>query len=72
MEPPGRVGLKVYYPVIKSFNSILGREVMRSLESDSFTHAEQTISRFICFYNNETMHLGVDYYTSGHAYLKWK
>ena len=45
---------------------------MRRFESESFTHAELTISRFISFYNNETLHSDVDYYTSRHAYLKSK
>ncbi|MDG6999510.1 MAG: transposase [Nitrososphaerota archaeon] len=43
-----------------------------TLQFESFTHAEQTISRFISFYNNERLHSGVDYYTTRPAYLKWK
>ena len=54
------------------FNYILEKEVMRSFEFDSFTHAEQTISRFISFYNNERLLSGVDHYTPGQAYPKWK
>ncbi len=57
---------------IESFNSILEKELMRRFEFDSFTHAEQTISRFINFYNNERLHSGVGYYAPGQAYLKWK
>ena len=57
---------------IESFNSILEKEVIRRFEFDSFTHAEQTISRFIGFYNNERLHSGVGYYTPRQAYLKWK
>ncbi len=57
---------------IESFNSILEKELMRRFEFDSFTHAEQTISRFINFYNSERLHSGVGYYAPGQACLKWK
>jgi hypothetical protein len=42
-------------PGYVSHNAILEKGVMRSFELDSFTHAEQTISRFINFYNNERL-----------------
>jgi putative transposase len=57
---------------IESFSVILEKEVMRSFEFNSFTHAEQTISRFINFYNNERLHSGVGYCAPRQAYLKWK
>ncbi len=57
---------------IESFNAILEKEVIRRFEFDSFRHAEQTISRFINFHNNERLHSGVGYYAPRQAYLKWK
>jgi putative transposase len=57
---------------IESFSAILEKEVMRSFEFNSFTHAEQTISRFINFYNNERLYSGVGYCATRQAYLNWK
>ena len=34
--------------------------------------AENTISRFITFYNNERLHSAIDYRTPGEVYEKWK
>ena len=57
---------------IESFNSILEKEVIRRFEFSSFEDAENTISRFITFYNNERLHSAIDYRTPGEVYEKWK
>ena len=57
---------------IKSFSLILKREVIRRFEFFSFKDAENTISRFITFYNNERLHSAIDYRTPGEVYEKWK
>ena len=57
---------------IESFNSILEKEVIRRFEFSSFEDAENTISRFIAFYNNERLHSAIDYRTPREAYEKWK
>ncbi len=57
---------------IESFNSILEKEVIRRFEFSSFEDAENTITRFISFYNNERLHSAIDYGTPGEVYEKWK
>lgn len=57
---------------IESFNSIFEKEVIRKFEFCGFRDAEQTISRFISFYNNERLPSGVGYILPRQAYLKWK
>ena len=57
---------------IESFNSILEKEVIRRFEFSSFEDAENTISRFIAFYNNERLHSAIDYRTPREVYEKWK
>ena len=57
---------------IESFNSILDKEVIRKFEFSSFEDAENTISRFIEFYNNERLHSATDYRTPREVYEKWK
>ena len=57
---------------IESFNSILEKEVIRKFEFSSFEDAENTISRFIEFYNNERLHSATDYRTPREVYEKWK
>ena len=53
---------------IKSFNSILEKEVIRRFEFSSFKDADNTISRFISFYNNERLHSAIDYRTPREVY----
>ena len=38
----------------------------------SFEDAENTISRFIEFYNDERLHSAIDYKAPREAYEKWK
>ena len=57
---------------IESFNSILEKEVIRRFEFSSFEDAENTIYRFIAFYNNDRLHSAIDYRTPGEVYEKWK
>ena len=57
---------------IESFNSILGKEVIRRFEFSSFEDAENTISRFIALYNDERLHSAIDYRTPREVYEKWK
>ena len=57
---------------IKSFNSILDKEVIRKFEFSSFEDAENTISRFIAFYNNERLHSAIDYRIPRELNEKWK
>ena len=60
------------YAHIESFNSILEKEVIRRFEFSSFEDAENTISRFIAFYNNERLHSAIDYKTPKKVYEKRK
>ena len=57
---------------IESFNSILEKEVIRRFEFSSFEDAENTISRFIEFYNNERLHSAIDYKAPREVYEEWK
>ena len=57
---------------IESFNSILEKEVIRRFEFSSFEDADNTISRFIEFYNSERLHSAIDYRTPMEVYEKWK
>ena len=57
---------------IESFNSILEKEVIRRFEFSSFEDAENTISRFIEFYNNERLHSAIDYKAPRESYEQWK
>ncbi len=57
---------------IESFNSILEKEVIRRFEFSSFEDAENTISRFIEFYNNERLHSAIDYKAPKEVYEEWK
>jgi putative transposase len=57
---------------IESFNSILDKEVIRKFEFSSFEDAENTISRFIAFYNNERLHSAIDYRIPRELNEKWK
>jgi putative transposase len=57
---------------IEFFNSILEKEVIRKFEFSSFEDAENTIFRFITFYNNERLHSAIDYRTPMEVYEKWK
>ena len=57
---------------IESFNSILEKEVIRRFEFSSFEDAENTISRFIEFYNYERLHSAIDYKAPREVYEKWK
>ena len=57
---------------IESFNSILKKEVIRRFEFSSLEDSDNTISRFISFYNNERLHSAIDYRTPREAYEKWK
>ena len=57
---------------IESFNSILEKEVIGRFEFSSFENAENTISRFIEFYNDERLHSAIDYKAPREAYEKWK
>ena len=57
---------------IESFNSILEKEVIRRFEFSFFEDTENTISRFIAFYNNERLHSAIDYRTPRELYEKWK
>ena len=54
------------------FNSILEKEVIRKFEFSSFEDAENTISRFIAFYNNERLHSAIDYRIPRELNEKWK
>ena len=56
----------------ESFNSILEKEVIRRFEFSSFEDADNTISRFIEFYNSERLHSAIDYRTPREVYEKWK
>ena len=56
---------------IESFNSIL-EKVVRRFEFSSFEDAENIISRFIAFYNNERLHSAIDYRTPRELNEKWK
>ena len=44
----------------------------RRFEFSSFEDAENTISRFTAFYNNERLHSAIDYRTPRKVYEKWK
>ena len=57
---------------IESFNSILEKEVIRRFEFSSLENAENTISRFIEFYNNERLHSAIDYGKTREVYEEWK
>ena len=57
---------------IESFNSILEKEVIRRFEFSSFEDVDNTISRFIEFYNSERLHSAIDYRTPREVYQKWK
>jgi putative transposase len=57
---------------IESFNSILEKEVIRRFEFSSLENAENTISRFIEFYNNERLHSAIDYKAPREVYEEWK
>lgn len=57
---------------IVSFNFILKKEVIRRFEFSSFENADNTISRFIEFYNNVKLHLAKDYKAPREVYEKWK
>ena len=57
---------------IESFNSILKKEVIMRFEFSSFEDAENTISRYIAFYNNERLQSAIDYRTPREVYEKWK
>ena len=57
---------------IESFNSILEKEVVRRFEFSSFTDAENTIDRFIAFYNNERLHSAIGYKAPREVYEEWK
>ena len=60
------------YAHIESFNSILEKEVIRRFEFSFFKNTENTISRFIEFYNDEKLHSAIDYKASMEIYEKWK
>ena len=57
---------------IELFNSILEKEVIRMFELSSFEDAENTIIRFISFYNNEMVNPAIDYKAPKEVYEKWK
>ena len=57
---------------IESFNSILEKEVIRRFEFSSFEDAENAISTFIAFYNNERLHSALAYRTPREVYEKRK
>ena len=44
----------------------------RRVEFSSFKDADNTITMFISFYNNERLHSAIDYRTPGEVYEKWK
>ena len=46
--------------------------MIRRFEFSSFEDAENTISRFIAFYNNERLHSAIDYKTPKKVYEKRK
>ena len=56
---------------IESFNSILEKEVIRKFEFSSFEDAENTITRFIEFYNSERLHSAIDYKAPREGYEEW-
>ena len=56
---------------IESFNSILEKEVIRRFEFSSFENAENTISRFIEFYNDERLRSAIRYKTPKEVYEDW-
>ena len=57
---------------IESFNSILEKEVIRRFKFSTFEDAENTIFRFIEFYNNERLHSAIDYKAPREVYEQWK
>ena len=57
---------------IESFNSILEKEVIRRFEFSSFQDADDTIDRFIAFYNNERLHSAIGYKAPREVYERWK
>ena len=58
--------------VMKSFNFILEREVIKGFEFSSFENARNIIFRFIELCNNEGLHSGINYNTPREVYEKWK
>ena len=57
---------------IESFNSILEKEVVRRFEFSSVKDADDTISRFIEFYNNERLPSAIGYKAPRKVYEEWK
>ena len=57
---------------IESFNSILEKEVIRRFEFSSFEDAENTISRFIAFYNNERLHSAMIFFRRSFSFLSFR
>ena len=57
---------------IESFNSISEKEVIMGFEFSSLEDTENTISRFIEFYNNERLHLAINYKAPKEVYDEWK
>ena len=46
--------------------------MIRRFEFSSFRDADNTMSRFIEFYNNERLHSAIDYKAPGVVYEEWK
>ena len=46
--------------------------MIRRFEFSSFRDADNTMSRFIEFYNNERLHSAIDYRAPTEVYAKWK
>lgn len=46
---------------IESYHSIIERTICTRYEFDSLEHAKDVFARFVCFYNQERIHSGIDY-----------
>lgn len=57
---------------VESFNSISEKEVIRRFKFSSIDNADNTIDRFIAFYNNERLLSAIGYRAPKEAYEKWK
>ncbi len=46
--------------------------MIRRFESSSFEDADNTLERFIAFYNNERLHFAIGYRAPKEVYKEWK
>ena len=51
----------MYWTRLDSDNMSMKKEVIKKFEFSSFEDAENTIYRFIAFYNKERVHFAIDY-----------